>query len=152
MGAIIKKNVVYGSGGSVEIVDNLESTDSDKALSANMGRELNNKIEEKKFISVSMTEHLSSSDLKYGKTAEGLLIINGSMAVKANVANGTTLTTLPEGYRPSSSKWLIGMCITSSGTKEPIQVLLSSNGEIKIYPTSTTQSNSVFIDSAILMN
>lgn len=30
----------HGGGGSVEIVDNLTSTDKDKALSANMGREL----------------------------------------------------------------------------------------------------------------
>ena len=124
----------------------------DKIAGALAVKELKQKIEEKKMNSITITEHLLSSDLKYGKTTEGLLIINGSMVVKANVANGTVLATLPEGYRPSSNKWLIGMCVGSNNAKEPIQVLLTSNGAITIYPTSITQNNSIFIDSAILIN
>lgn len=41
MAAIIKNDVVYGGGSSAEFVDNLTSTDTDKGLTANMGRELN---------------------------------------------------------------------------------------------------------------
>lgn len=39
-----------GGGGSINVIDNLESTSTDSALSANMGRELNEKVSNVIFI------------------------------------------------------------------------------------------------------
>ena len=97
-----------------------------------------------------LTDVVSSGNLCYTKTAEGILLLNGSFSVKANTTAGTTITTLPEGYRPRISTWLIGMCVIGTN-KEPIQILLETNGTIKVYPSTVTSIYSVFIDSAILI-
>ena len=71
MPAIIRKDVVY-PGGSVDVVDNLDSTASDKALSANMGRELNEKITFKDFVVETKTwsayERSTSLDITHENT------------------------------------------------------------------------------------
>ena len=108
-------------------------------------------FDEKGTLLAPTTEHLLNSDLRYGKTIEGLLTLNGSMGINAGVVKGTTLTTLPDGYRPTIPKWLIGMCIYDDNTREPIQVYLSVNGELKVYPTNVAQMYSIFIDSAIFL-
>lgn len=80
MGAIIKKNVVY-SGSSVEIVDNLESTDSDKALSANMGRELKEDISGK----VDVYQHNA-----YTKIARVGFVSDGRISISVEPAENMT--------------------------------------------------------------
>lgn len=54
-----------GGGGSIEIVDNLTSTDGDKALSANQGKVLNDKIEAVKYTAgdgIDITDNVISVD------------------------------------------------------------------------------------------
>ena len=92
------------SGRRVEIVDNLESTDIDKALSANMGRELDEKFSPKQF------EYTYSTDIQtdvqnciekvielYGtdialsafwlsKTSEGINAYAGSITLVSNLS------------------------------------------------------------------
>lgn len=55
MGKLIKNGIPYGGGDSVEIVDNLESTDTDKALSANQGNAIKNMLGDQVTYSLSGT-------------------------------------------------------------------------------------------------
>lgn len=80
---------IGGSSGSVEIVDSLDSTDTDKALSANMGRELKENLE---YYDVSITPAsgvaLTSTSFIHKRKFDGsvhhAIIITSGVSVNAN--------------------------------------------------------------------
>jgi len=71
------------------------------------------------------------NDATYRKTENGIVIMEG-LAVNGTATSGTTLFTLPVGYRPLTRQWFVA---TTSGGYTGLVVF--ETGEIKIYsPTS----------------
>lgn len=88
-----------GNGGSVEIVDNLESEDTDKALSANQGRELALQIQSHKTDMVlEITENTNAynlypavkavTDYVNDKTGDIETALDGIIAIQNNLIGG----------------------------------------------------------------
>ncbi len=113
--------------------------------------EQNKNISKKGTIAIAKTDVVSDNNLYYGKTAEGLLCINGALGIFADTASGTTLATLPEDCRPSVAKWLAGLCVYGDNAVEGVRILIGTDGTIKAYQSSSAQRYTIIIDSAVLI-
>lgn len=122
----------------ISIIDNLESTSNTDALSANMGRELNNtkqdKIVDSGWIDLVLTNgavaYSTAQKPQYRKIGN-VVYIRG--VFKGVVSTPTTISQLPEGYRPAMKVIFPQM---ATGTRVD-RMEYNTDGTI-VYSTATT--------------
>lgn len=121
MGTLMKNGIPYGGGSggeSVEIVDNLESTDTDKALSANMGRELKEIIDNADISTITRTLSLT------------LTFTNGSASIDLTqyILDGYKLGQSCFAQLASSGSYMINACEISSGNTMTVKCYRFADG------------------------
>ena len=83
---------------SVEIIDNLTSTDTDKALSANMGKELNDKID----------NEISVIETTVNSLASGSPLVASSVSDMTDTTRVYVNTTDGNWYYYNGTSWVVG--------------------------------------------
>lgn len=79
------------------------------------------------FTQVSGLAYVNFQSFKFGNMCVLTGAINGT-----NISSGASLLTLPNGYRPSKTLYINGVC-ESSSAKYPCVFQVSSSGEINFW-------------------
>ena len=126
----------------INIVDNLNSTSITDALSANMGRELNNTKQDKLVDSGWITLPLSGDVISYDpdivpqyRRIGNVVYVRG--AVKNITQSGTTIAVLPEGYRPTMTHNYLQLTSIQSGSPNFTRMKVTSGGVLMLESIST---------------
>ena len=144
----------------IEVVNNLDEIVTGKALDATQGKIINDDLESHKadyatqialkanktqenFISPvfenGWTSTGGSTVLRYFKSTIGIVYLSGQ-ARSGTISNGTVITTLPIGYRPTVP--IIAASVrTNDGTY--VRVDIGIDGAIKIYGLTATSDISI---------
>ena len=123
----------------INVVDNLNSTSSTDALSANQGRVLNNKIATK-------TPEESAAGFRINK-AGNVVAVYIDKSVTATGSGWKKIETLPDGYRPTYMIYTIGFDNLQAGTV-PVPVRVhpeSGNAELYFDAAGTIQIRTTIV-------
>ena len=126
----------------INVIDNLESTNATDALSANMGRELNNNKQDKIVDSDWITLTLSGDVIQYDaaippqyRRIGNKVYLRG--AVKNITTSGTTIAILPEGYRPTMTHNYLQLTSIQGGSPNFTRMKVTTAGVLMLESIST---------------
>lgn len=151
IGALIQDNVLLSGGGATIGID-IGSDCQDIRVGANtfnaavITRVVDNGVGTMGVVKTANLQNgwvaygTGQATLKFIKTAAGLVNLYG--AIKDGVTtNGTLLTTLPTGFRPSE---ILRFCVlvVNAGTPQPAQITIETDGSVRVnFALSSEQVN-----------
>lgn len=98
-----------------------------------------------KAATLSPTTNFSSSVLQYFRNRDGIIMLDGYIQCNTGAAIGTTVATLPAGYRPAYNTVFASSRANSGtlSTANPVVLRILSTGEIQIYASATLSNNDI---------
>lgn len=123
-----------------DVIDNLTSSETSKPLSAKQGKTLSDQMgNEIGLLTPNQSLQLSTGKYIYDKAAHTVRIFGCATSNDFDVNASTVLATVPQGYRPSGTIYILGVIITSSGVSF-YDVTVGANGVINQRLTSYAKS------------
>ena len=118
------------------VIDDLTHTDTDKSLSANQGKELNDKITTT-VISNNISSGLAAGSIKAYKKGNSVILEANEIILANSLPAGSSavIGVVPDGYRPSVTTFGL-LTIVTGGVEYVSYIKVLTNGNVELKNTS----------------